>query len=240
MRSCLFTISAEEVVMKFEVDGPPFADEGDEIEIGDSVRRGDVVWFDRVDPRKLVMRIAAGPVRGTCYRVDRGPESDVLKLVAVAQGSANSASQPAFVGPPSPTTVRQAPTMGRTVYFVGSAVWVVGVLLIIGNVSGLFRTFPFAGFLVTVVGFLIQAAGNSMARSKVASNPLVDKVARLVSDSRYQAAHKMIVEDAHKVVEPEHLLDRAIIYLEQNGIPRNEAEQNLRLILAALSANPGE
>ena len=43
--------------MRFEVDGPAFACEGDEVEIGDPIRRGDLVWFDRVEPQKLVMRV---------------------------------------------------------------------------------------------------------------------------------------------------------------------------------------
>jgi hypothetical protein len=69
--------------MRFEIDGPPFAAEGDEVEIGGAIRRGDIVWFDRVSPHKVVMRVAVGAVNGPYYRIDRGAEPDVLRLVAV-------------------------------------------------------------------------------------------------------------------------------------------------------------
>jgi hypothetical protein len=69
--------------MRFEVEGPPFAVEGDEVEIGDPIRRGDVVWFERVAPGMVVMRVAVGVVSGPCYRINRGSEPDVLRLVVV-------------------------------------------------------------------------------------------------------------------------------------------------------------
>lgn len=69
--------------MRFEVDGPAFAGEGDEIEIGDPITRGDVVWFDRTEPHKLVMRVVTGPVNGQCYLIDTGSNKDLLRLVAV-------------------------------------------------------------------------------------------------------------------------------------------------------------
>ncbi|HEY2783936.1 MAG TPA: hypothetical protein VGJ05_03090 [Fimbriiglobus sp.] len=75
--------------MRFEVDGPAFAGEGDEVEIGDPIRRGDVVWFDRVEPHKLVMRVVAGPVSGQCFLIDKGSEPDVLRLVAVEPSPAD-------------------------------------------------------------------------------------------------------------------------------------------------------
>jgi hypothetical protein len=69
--------------MRFEVDGPPFAREGDVVEIGDPIRRGDIVWFDRVAADKIVMRVAGDAAGGPRYRIDRGSEPDLLKLVAV-------------------------------------------------------------------------------------------------------------------------------------------------------------
>jgi hypothetical protein len=71
--------------MKLEVDGPPFAEEDDLVEIGDPIRRGDIVWFDRVAPQKVIMRLAVGEVSGPRYRIDRGGEPDVFKLIVVEQ-----------------------------------------------------------------------------------------------------------------------------------------------------------
>jgi hypothetical protein len=86
--------------MRFEVDGPAFASEGDEVEIGDHIRRGDIVWFDRVTPHKLVMRVVTGPVSGQCYLIDQDSGPDVLRLVAVEPAPADpepaSATQPAL------------------------------------------------------------------------------------------------------------------------------------------------
>jgi hypothetical protein len=44
--------SKDEETMRFEVDGSAFANVDDEIEIGDDVRRGDIVWFDRISPQE--------------------------------------------------------------------------------------------------------------------------------------------------------------------------------------------
>ena len=73
--------------MRFEVDGPAFAGEGDLVVIGDPIRRGDLVWFDRVEPQKLVMRVVIGAVQGMCYRIDCDSQSDFVKLVAEVQKS---------------------------------------------------------------------------------------------------------------------------------------------------------
>jgi len=67
--------------MRFEVDGPSFAEEGDDVEIGDPIRVGDIVWFDRVAPQKVVMRVVAGAISGPCYLVGKGSESDSLSLL---------------------------------------------------------------------------------------------------------------------------------------------------------------
>src|SRR5687767_12176072 len=69
--------------MRFEVDGPAFADAGYEIEIGDDVRRGDIVWFDRISPQKLVMRLVTGQVNGQVYQIDDGSDPDSIKLIAL-------------------------------------------------------------------------------------------------------------------------------------------------------------
>ena len=44
---------------------------------------------------------------------------------------------------------------------IGFLVIVVGVILIIGNMTGLFPTFPFAGYLTTVLGGLLFRLGGS-------------------------------------------------------------------------------
>ena len=54
---------------------------------------------------------------------------------------------------------------GMAMYYIGAAVWLAGVLLIIGNFTGYFPTFPYAGFLVTVIGVLIQSAGNAATKN---------------------------------------------------------------------------
>jgi hypothetical protein len=68
--------------MQFEVEGPEFASSGDEVEIGDDICCGDLVWFDRIASNKVVMRLIAGPAREyACYRVERGSAPSVIKLV---------------------------------------------------------------------------------------------------------------------------------------------------------------
>jgi hypothetical protein len=80
--------------MRFESEGSPLSvGEDAEIEIGDSIRRGDIVWFDRVAPQKLVMRIASATVEAHRYRIDRGHEPDVLRLIAVDESPPNKALQ---------------------------------------------------------------------------------------------------------------------------------------------------
>jgi hypothetical protein len=124
--------------------------------------------------------------------------------------------------------------MGKVVYYFGTAVWVGGLLMIIGNVTGVFPTFPFAGFIVTVIGILIQVAGNAIMKREAESNPVIHKVAQLLADPRYQAAQQLVMEDIKNKVPGEQLLDRGIAYLEQQGIPKAEAVENLNLVLAVL------
>ena len=52
--------------------------------------------------------------------------------------------------------------MGRLLYGCGIAIFIAGIALIIGNVTGFFRTFPFAGYLTTVIGAAIQGAGSKL------------------------------------------------------------------------------
>jgi hypothetical protein len=42
---------------------------------------------------------------------------------------------------------------------LGALVTIIGVLLILGNVTRLFPTFPFAGFIVTLIGGAIYRKG---------------------------------------------------------------------------------
>jgi len=42
---------------------------------------------------------------------------------------------------------------------LGAVIFGVGICLIIGNVTGKFRTFPFAGYITTVIGGAIMRAG---------------------------------------------------------------------------------
>jgi hypothetical protein len=69
--------------MRFEIEGEAFLREGDELELGDSIRRGDLVWFDRVESQRVVMRLVTGSASGTQYRVERGAEPDMWRLVAI-------------------------------------------------------------------------------------------------------------------------------------------------------------
>lgn len=122
--------------------------------------------------------------------------------------------------------------MGQSIYYFGTILWVLGVLLIIGNVTGLVPTFPFAGFLMTIVGFLIQMGGNAIVSSR--NNAVVNKINRLLADGRYQTAVQLVAEDANKPgANAESVLERAIAHLVENGVRAAAARENLQLILAA-------
>ena len=62
--------------------------------------------------------------------------------------------------------------LGSLVYFIGIAVWIIGLGLIIGNITRAFPTFPFAGFIVTLIGFGIQSKGNSIISGVGTAEPL--------------------------------------------------------------------
>jgi len=68
--------------MRLEIEGVESLQEGDEIEIGDAIRQGDIVWFDHVEPHRVVIRIVTGPVVGDVYRIERGSAPDAVRLVA--------------------------------------------------------------------------------------------------------------------------------------------------------------
>jgi hypothetical protein len=42
---------------------------------------------------------------------------------------------------------------------IGAIVTIIGILLILGNITRLFPTFPFAGFIVTLIGGMIYRKG---------------------------------------------------------------------------------
>jgi hypothetical protein len=42
---------------------------------------------------------------------------------------------------------------------LGAIITIIGILLILGNVTRLFPTFPFAGFIVTLIGGAIYRRG---------------------------------------------------------------------------------
>jgi hypothetical protein len=43
---------------------------------------------------------------------------------------------------------------------IGAIVTIFGIFLIIGNMTGFFPTFPFAGFIVTLIGGAIYRKGD--------------------------------------------------------------------------------
>jgi len=43
----------------------------------------------------------------------------------------------------------------KVVVLIGGSIIVIGVILYLGNISGIFSTFPFAGFIITTLGGLI-------------------------------------------------------------------------------------
>ena len=71
--------------MRFEIVGISPAGTGDEIVVVDEIRRGDIVWFERVEPQKLALRILcsdmADTFSGNRYRIDRGSQPGTIKLV---------------------------------------------------------------------------------------------------------------------------------------------------------------
>jgi hypothetical protein len=58
-----------------------------------------------------------------------------------------------------PTAVTESTPRGKLMQLAGAAITVLGVLLLIGNVTGLFPTMPFAGFITMLLGGAIYGAG---------------------------------------------------------------------------------
>ena len=68
--------------MRFEIVGPIDFGEDDVVEFADEVRRGDLIWFEPVEPNRFMIRVVTGYAKGLCYRVDPCSNRDVLRLVA--------------------------------------------------------------------------------------------------------------------------------------------------------------
>lgn len=73
----------------FEIAGTPPTEVGDEVQVVDEIRRGDVVWFERVGPKHVLMRVFEEARDGHCsgrkYRVERGSRPGVIKLTEVVE-----------------------------------------------------------------------------------------------------------------------------------------------------------
>ena len=71
--------------MQIEIDGPPFGEEGDEVAMGDEIRNGDTVWFERVGANQLVMRVVPEGIDGLRYRVTAGSEPGSIRLTVIRE-----------------------------------------------------------------------------------------------------------------------------------------------------------
>lgn len=71
--------------LRFIVEGPNFAGEGDEVRIADAIRGGDLVWFQRAGPQLVLMRLAGDDVTGVVYAVETTFEPDTIRLTALVQ-----------------------------------------------------------------------------------------------------------------------------------------------------------
>jgi hypothetical protein len=69
----------------FETVGSPPFEGDDEVDVVDAIRRGDIVCFERVAPKKLAMRVlvteAVGSFADKKYRIDRGSQPGTIKLI---------------------------------------------------------------------------------------------------------------------------------------------------------------
>ncbi len=64
---------------------------------------------------------------------------------------------------PSLTARKKA---GQALIIAGLVVWCTGAVLTVGNLTGLFGTVPFAGFVTTTVGAFAEAIGLSLYRGE--------------------------------------------------------------------------
>lgn len=74
--------------MTFEIDGPLPFDVDDVVDTTEEIRRGQLVWFDRVGLHQVVVRNLsledASVFAGDVYRVDRGSQPDSIRLDRVS------------------------------------------------------------------------------------------------------------------------------------------------------------
>ena len=134
------------------------------------------------------------------------------------------------------TTDWEGKTRGKMLINLGGIVWAVGLVLIIGNVSGLLRTFPYAGFLTTVIGWALQNAGQSVVRETL--REAFTRVRTLLAERHYKTALGLVLEDAKRREAPAgSFLDRASAFLVQNGVPPAQAQTELKLLLALALSN---
>ncbi len=71
-------------MMDLQFDGEVDLGPDDELLIGDDIRHGGIVYFDRVDDRKVVMRTLAeedlDSFSGKAYRAERGDQPGTVKF----------------------------------------------------------------------------------------------------------------------------------------------------------------
>lgn len=71
--------------MQFEIEGPAPKQLGEVVQTADAIRRGDVVWFERIAPGEVLMRVVppeqVAAFAAAKYRVDRGAQPGTIKLM---------------------------------------------------------------------------------------------------------------------------------------------------------------
>lgn len=77
-----------------------------------------------------------------------------------ARATAYEASAPQS----EPDKTSQSESTAMALLAVGLVVFVVGLVLLFGNITGVMPTFPLAGFLVTTIGGVLMAAGKSASK----------------------------------------------------------------------------
>jgi hypothetical protein len=73
---------------------------------------------------------------------------------------------------------------------MGAAIWICGVFLLLGNVSGFMRTFPYAGLCVTGIGFIIQTIGNMVSTNRKGVSDLETTLDDLQHEAELQKSPK--------------------------------------------------
>lgn len=122
---------------------------------------------------------------------------------------------------------------GKEIHGFGIKVMWAGGIVLIGTMMGYFSGIWFF-FILTFCGYMIVRHGCSEMAKELELDPQFQKALKLLSDENYETAQKMVVEDSRNNPEPEHLFDNAVWFLEQKGIPKDEAVTNLWLINRAL------